>query len=64
MPYGSNGLIGLLVLIADVYAIISILGSNATNGAKALWVIIILLLPVVGFILWYFLGPKGYKRLA
>ncbi len=64
MLTGPNSLIGLIVLIADIYAIISILGSGASNGNKALWVIIIVLLPVIGFILWYFLGPKGSRRLA
>ncbi len=64
MLTGPNSLIGIIVLIADIYAIISILGSSASNGNKALWVIIIVLLPVVGFILWYFLGPKGAARVA
>ena len=64
MPYGYNGRIGLIVMIADVYAIISIVNSSAANGTKALWVITIVLLPVIGFILWYFLGPKGAARVA
>jgi hypothetical protein len=58
MEIGS-GLIGLLILIADIYAIVKILGSGASTGAKVLWVIIILLLPVIGFILWLLMGPGG-----
>jgi succinate dehydrogenase/fumarate reductase cytochrome b subunit len=57
MPY--NGLLGILILIADVWAIISIVQSSASNEKKALWVILVVLLPVVGLILWYFLGPRG-----
>lgn len=53
-----EGLLGILVLIADIYAIIQILGSAASGGRKALWIIIVLLLPVLGLILWFFLGPK------
>jgi Phospholipase_D-nuclease N-terminal len=57
--YGpGGGLLGLLVLIADVWALINIFQSGADTGKKVLWVVIILVLPVLGFILWYFLGPK------
>lgn len=53
-----GGIWGLLVLIADVWAIINIIQSRATTGMKVLWVVIVILLPVLGVILWYFLGPK------
>ena len=53
------GIGGLLVLIANVYAIIKTLGSNATTGTKVFWIILILLLPLLGVIIWFFAGPKG-----
>ncbi|HXP64449.1 MAG TPA: PLDc N-terminal domain-containing protein [Steroidobacteraceae bacterium] len=53
-----GGIFGLLVLIADVWAIVNILQSSADTGAKVLWTVVVLLLPILGFILWYFLGPK------
>ncbi|MDC0656640.1 PLDc N-terminal domain-containing protein [Leisingera sp. SS27] len=53
------GLIGLLVLAADIYAIIKIVSSGASAAAKILWVLLILLLPVVGFIIWLIAGPKS-----
>ncbi len=53
-----NGLGGLIVLALDVWAIIRVVESNATTGTKVLWIVVILLLPVLGLILWYFLGPK------
>ena len=56
---GYNGLLGLLILIADVWAIINIAQSSATNGKKALWIVLVLLLPLLGLILWFFLGPRG-----
>lgn len=62
MHYGwGSGLMGLIVLIADLYAIIQVLGSNATTGTKLLWILLILVLPVIGFILWLLMGP-GNKR--
>ena len=53
-----GGLFGLLVLIINVWAIIRVVGSSAGTGKKVLWVVLILLLPVLGVILWFLLGPK------
>jgi hypothetical protein len=54
-----RGFFGILVLIADVYAILQIAQSSASTGKKALWIVLVLLLPLVGFILWYLMGPKS-----
>ncbi len=54
-----NGLLGVLILAADVWAIINIFQSGASNGTKALWIVLVVLLPVLGMILWFFLGPRG-----
>ena len=54
-----KGIFGILVLIADVYAILQIAQSGASTGKKTLWIVVVLVLPVVGFILWYLLGPKS-----
>lgn len=53
-----NGLFGLIILVLDVWAIIRVVGSSATTGTKVLWVVVILVLPVLGPILWYLFGPK------
>ncbi len=53
-----GGLLGLLILILDVYAIVKIVGSGSSTGGKVLWVVLILLLPVVGFLLWLVAGPS------
>jgi hypothetical protein len=52
---------GVLVLIGDVWAIINILQSSASNEKKLLWVIVVVLLPLIGLILWFFLGPRDRK---
>ncbi|MEM7222001.1 MAG: PLDc N-terminal domain-containing protein [Pseudomonadota bacterium] len=54
-----GGLFGILVLIADIYAIIKIVQSNAETIVKVLWIVLILLLPILGVIIWYFMGPRG-----
>jgi len=56
-----GGLWGLLVLIADIWAIVNIIQSSASTGKKVLWIVIVAVLPVLGFILWYFIGPKTGK---
>ncbi len=57
----SHSLLGLLVLIADVWAIVNVVQSAADTGKKVLWVVLILVLPVLGVILWFFLGPRTGK---
>lgn len=54
----GTGLLGLVILILDIWAIIKVLGSTATPGMKVVWVLVILFLPVIGLILWFLLGPK------
>lgn len=54
-----EGLIGLVILALDIYAIIQILGSGASTAAKIAWSLVVLLLPVVGLIIWAIVGPRG-----
>ncbi|MCU0580994.1 MAG: PLD nuclease N-terminal domain-containing protein [Syntrophales bacterium] len=53
-----NGIIGLIILVLDIWAILQVFKSSATTGAKILWTVLIVLLPLVGLILWYLMGPK------
>jgi hypothetical protein len=54
-----GGLFGLLLLIADIWAIVKTVQSGASTGAKVFWIILILILPLLGLILWLIFGPKG-----
>jgi hypothetical protein len=47
----------LIVLIADIYAIIQILKSSAKGVEKLIWALVVFFLPLVGLIVWYFAGP-------
>ena len=58
---GFHGLWGLLILAGDVWAILNIAQSSASNEKKALWIVLVVVLPLLGLILWYFLGPKSGK---
>jgi hypothetical protein len=52
---------GLLILVLDIVALVSLLKSNADTGTKILWVLVIVLLPVLGMILYFLMGPGRRK---
>ncbi|TRD21732.1 PLD nuclease N-terminal domain-containing protein [Palleronia caenipelagi] len=52
-------LLGAIIFIADVYALYHIITSSAPTLNKVLWSLAVLILPVLGFIAWYFAGPRG-----
>jgi len=47
MNMGYNGLWGLLVLAGDIWAIINIFQSTASNEKKLLWILVVVLLLLV-----------------
>jgi len=57
-----NGLVGLIILVLDIWAIINVLKSGVGLGPKILWILLILLLPVLGLIIWAIAGPRGGGR--
>jgi len=58
MNFGYHSLWGLLILAGDIWAIINILQSPVSNEKKLIWIVVVALLPLLGLILWYFLGPR------
>jgi len=56
-----GGLIGLLILIADIWALINIMQARAELVQKLLWIVLIVVLPLIGVIIWYFAGPRGSR---
>lgn len=52
-----TGIGGLIILIADIFAIMMILQSSAKAIEKLVWSLVVLLLPLIGLIFWYFAGP-------
>lgn len=50
-------LIGVLVFVLDIIAIVSILKSSADTGTKLLWIVLVILLPFLGMILYFLMGP-------
>lgn len=50
-------LIGLLIFVLDIIAIVSILKSSVDGATKILWMLLVILLPFVGMILYFVMGP-------
>ena len=57
-----NSIFGIIILIADIFAILKIAKSSESTLMKVLWIVIVLVLPVLGLIAWFFAGP-GDKAL-
>ena len=55
---GFSGILGFLVLVADIWAVWNIIQSRASTGSKVLWVALVLILPLLGFVIWFFAGPR------
>jgi len=58
MGIHGGGLWGLLVLAADIWAIVNIFQSARSTEAKVLWTLLVIVLPVLGFLIWLIAGPK------
>ncbi|MEM9433617.1 MAG: PLD nuclease N-terminal domain-containing protein [Pseudomonadota bacterium] len=58
MDLGISSIGGLIVFGLGIWAIVSIINSSATTGSKAIWIILVLVLPVIGFLVWFFAGPR------
>lgn len=64
MSVQASGLLGLLILVADIYALYNIIVSVASPGEKIFWALLVILLPVIGLLFWFFLGPRGRQIAA
>ena len=53
-----GGILGFILLVCVIYAIVKTAQSSASTGTKVIWIVVLLLLPFLGFILWFLFGPK------
>ena len=61
MSDAFGGLFGLIILALDIWAIVSVVRSDASSGRKVMWVLLIVILPVLGLVLWGLMGPRGNR---
>jgi len=53
-------LLGAVILILDIFAIVSVLLGTSGVMRKLLWIAVILLLPVVGMLLYFLIGRSAF----
>lgn len=53
------GLGSLIWLIILVWAIVKTAQARVGAFVRFMWILVLILLPVLGFIAWIFFGPKG-----
>ncbi|GMU20403.1 MAG: hypothetical protein AMXMBFR13_05000 [Phycisphaerae bacterium] len=49
-------LLGLVILVLDVIAIVSVLAGAGSTGHKVLWTVLILVFPLLGVLLYFLVG--------
>lgn len=59
MSIQVGGFFGFLILVADIWAILNIVQARGSNMSKLLWILLVLFLPLLGFIIWFLAGPRG-----
>ena len=59
---GDLGIWGIIHLVVVVYAALQIINSSADTVKKILWVVIVAVFPLVGLIVWFFIGPGTPKK--
>ncbi len=53
-----GGILGLIILVLDVVAIIDAVKSTLPKGQKILWIVLVVVLPLIGMALYFFIGKK------
>jgi hypothetical protein len=52
-------LVGTVILLLDIFAIVSVLLGRSSVMRKLLWIVVVLLLPVVGMVLYFLIGRSA-----
>ena len=52
------GISGIIILVLDIFAIFQVLQSGLPPVNKLIWILLILVFPVLGLILWLLLGSR------
>ena len=52
-------LVGAVILLLDIFAIVSVLLGSSGVMCKLLWIALILLLPIVGMVLYFLIGRSA-----
>ncbi len=53
-----SGIVGIIWLVVIIWAIIRTAQSTASPLAKAIWIVVLLIFPLIGLIVWLLFGPR------
>jgi hypothetical protein len=56
------GVWGIVHLAVVVYAALQIFNSSAETVKKIIWILVVAIFPIVGLIVWFFIGPGTPKK--
>jgi len=56
MGFEYSGILGIIILILDIWAILQIIKGGGSTATKVVWILVILLLPVIGLLIWLLAG--------
>jgi hypothetical protein len=56
-PYVTFGF--LLALVLPLWSVFNVAQSRASPLAKAVWIVVVLFLPYLGFLAWLLIGPRS-----
>jgi hypothetical protein len=59
---GDLGVWGIIHLALVIYAALQIFNSSADTVKKIIWVLIVAIFPLIGLIVWFFIGPGTPKK--
>ncbi|MEN8658634.1 PLDc N-terminal domain-containing protein [Marivita sp.] len=62
MSVEITGVGGFILLVLNVWAFVSIIGSKNSTGSKVIWCLLVLILPLLGFIIWLIAGPRSARN--
>ena len=60
----TMSLFGAAILVLDIFAIYSVLMGNSTVMLKLLWILVILVLPIIGMLLYFLIGRGALSSQA
>jgi hypothetical protein len=59
--FDNIGIFSIILLALDIWALINVLQSSSDVPKKVGWAVLILVLPLLGFLIWAFVGPRTRK---
>lgn len=62
MSIETAGLVAVIIMALDIWAATAVIGARRSWRVKLVWILLLLLLPLVGFLVWLLAGPRPERR--